>query len=131
MAFFDFYQEKIRECDEQIETSLLQLSTRTEEPRGVLPSARHRKKQPNQLRPLLWKITVADLTQIHGFGPYLALKFVAECGSDMNRWPDASHFTSWLCLSLGNKKSTVLENVAFIQSNCCCIKTGSHNNWPE
>jgi hypothetical protein len=83
----------------------LQLSTGTEEPEGVLPSARHRTKQPNQLsfdvRPLLWKITGADLTQIHGFGPYLALKFVAECGTDMNRWPDASHFTSWLCLSRG------------------------------
>ncbi|EOI9012271.1 hypothetical protein ACMX0H_004194 [Salmonella enterica subsp. diarizonae] len=49
MAFFDFYQEKIRECDDQIETSLLQLSTGTEEPEGVLPSARHRTKQPNQL----------------------------------------------------------------------------------
>ena len=109
VAFFDFYQEKIRECDDQIETSLLQLSTGTEEPEGVLPSARHRTKQPNQLsfdvRPLLWKITGADLTQIHGFGPYLALKFVAECGTDMNRWPDASHFTSWLCLSPGNKIS--------------------------
>lgn len=38
VAFFDFYQEKIRECDEQIETSLLQLSTGTEEPEGVLPA---------------------------------------------------------------------------------------------
>lgn len=89
--------------------SLLQLSNGTEEPEGVLPSARHRTKQPNQLsfdvRPLLWKITGADLTQIHGFGPYLALKFVAECGTDMNRWPDASHFTSWLCLSPRNKIS--------------------------
>ncbi|WP_237142889.1 transposase [Salmonella enterica] len=74
-----------------------------------MPSARHRTKQPNQLsfdvRPLLWKITGADLTQIHGFGPYLALKFVAECGTDMNGWPDASHFISWLCLSPGNKIS--------------------------
>lgn len=98
VAFFDFYQEKIRECDDQIETSLLQLSTGIEEPEGVLPSARHRTTQPNQLsfdvRPLLWKMTGADLTQIHGFGPYLALKFIAECGTDMNRWPDASHFTS-------------------------------------
>ncbi|EBA0987049.1 IS110 family transposase, partial [Salmonella enterica] len=25
--------------------------------------------------------------------------------TDMNRWPDASHFTSWLCLSPGNKIS--------------------------
>ncbi|HFG9821769.1 TPA: IS110 family transposase, partial [Salmonella enterica] len=49
VAFFDFYQKKIRECDDQIETSLLQLSTGIKEPEGVLPSARHRTKQPNQL----------------------------------------------------------------------------------
>lgn len=87
----------------------MQLSTGTEEPEEVLPSARHRTKQPNQLsfdvRPLLWKITGADLTQIHGFGPYLALKFIAECGTDMDRCPDSSHFTSWRCLSPGNKIS--------------------------
>jgi hypothetical protein len=121
VAFFDFYQEKIRECDDQIETSLLQLSTGIEEPEGVLPSARHRTKQPNQLsfdvRPLLWKITGADLTQIHGFGPYLALKFIAECGTDMNRWPDASHFTSWLCLS---------REIRSPVEKCCPRKHGVH-----
>ncbi|HHT2664604.1 TPA: transposase [Citrobacter freundii] len=96
----------------------MQLSTGIEEPEDILPSAKRRTKQPNQLsfdvRPLLWKITGADLTQIHGFGPYLALKFVAECGTDMNRWPDASHFTSWLCLSPGNK------------IKCCPRKHGVH-----
>jgi transposase len=40
-----------------------------------------------------------DLTQIHGLGPYLALKLVAECGEDLSAWPSAKHFTSWLCLA--------------------------------
>ena len=35
----------------------------------------------------------------------LALKLVAECGTDMTRWPSAKHFTSWLCLAPGNKIS--------------------------
>ncbi|WP_223365395.1 IS110 family transposase [Salmonella enterica] len=105
VSLFDFYQEKIRECDVKIEESLHQLCQSSSEPEGTLLPARHRTKQPNQLAfdvsPLLWKITGVDLTQIHGFGPYLTLKFIAECGTDMNRWPDASHFTSWLCLSPG------------------------------
>ena len=46
-----------------------------------------------------------DLTQIHGIGPYLAVKMVGECGNDMTKWPSAKHFTSWLCLSPGNKIS--------------------------
>ncbi len=46
-----------------------------------------------------------DLTQIHGLGPYVALKLIAECGNDMSRWPTVKHFTSWLCLAPGNKVS--------------------------
>jgi transposase len=33
------------------------------------------------------------------------LKLVAECGTDMSRWPTAKHFTSWLALAPGNKIS--------------------------
>jgi transposase len=46
-----------------------------------------------------------DLTQIHGIGVSLALKLVAECGTDLRAWPSAKHFTSWLCLAPGNKIS--------------------------
>lgn len=38
-------------------------------------------------------------------GPYLALKLIAECGTDMTRWPTAKHFTSWLTLAPGSKIS--------------------------
>jgi hypothetical protein len=40
-----------------------------------------------------------DLTQIPGLGPSLVLKLVGECGTDLSPWPDAKHFTSWLCLA--------------------------------
>ena len=40
-----------------------------------------------------------DLTQIHGIGPFLALRLIAECGTDLSKWPSAKHFTSWLTLS--------------------------------
>lgn len=46
-----------------------------------------------------------DLTEIHGLGPYVALKLVAECGCGMSQWPSPKHFTSWLCLCPGNKIS--------------------------
>jgi len=35
----------------------------------------------------------------------LALKLVAECGTDLRAWKTAKHFTSWLCLAPGNKIS--------------------------
>ena len=46
-----------------------------------------------------------DVTKINGFGLYVALKLLGECGTDMSRWPSAKHFTSWLCLFPGNKIS--------------------------
>ena len=55
--------------------------------------------------PALFALLGVDLTQIHGLGPYVALKLVSECGTDMTKWPSAKHFTSWLCLAPGNKIS--------------------------
>jgi len=50
-------------------------------------------------------LTGTDLTQIHGIGPNLALRLIAECGTDLSRWHSAKHFTSWLTLSPGSKIS--------------------------
>jgi transposase len=35
----------------------------------------------------------------------LALRMVAECGTDLSKWPTAKHFTSWLTLAPGCKIS--------------------------
>ena len=39
------------------------------------------------------------MTQIHGIGPYLAMRMVAECGTDLSKRPTAKHFTSRLTLA--------------------------------
>lgn len=108
IELYDTYQEKVTLCDRQIEQLLGELQ-RTEQPSDPLPPARHRTKQPNapsfDVRASLYTILSVDLTQIHGMGPYLALKLVSECGTDMSKWPSAKHFTSWLCLAPGNKIS--------------------------
>ena len=57
------------------------------------------------VRAMLHGLLGCDLTQIHGLGPSLALKLVGECGTDLAAWPDAKHFTSWLCLAPSNKIS--------------------------
>ncbi|WP_430384411.1 transposase [Archangium violaceum] len=56
-------------------------------------------------RSALYTLLGADLSQIHGFGPYTVLRLIAECGDDMRKWPTAKHFTSWLCLAPSNKIS--------------------------
>jgi transposase len=109
VALYDFYQTQVAQCDERIELALKQLQANVEPVTAPLPAARHRTKQPNSfgfdVRAALYGMLGVDLTQIHGLGPYVALKLVAECGNDMSRWPTAKHFTSWLCLAPGNKIS--------------------------
>ena len=109
VELFDYYSEKVTECDQRIEATLSLLGKANNPPDIPLPKAKHRTKQSNDLdfdvRSSLYQALGIDLTQIQGIGPSLALKMIAECGTDMSRWPSSKHFTSWLCLSPGNKIS--------------------------
>jgi len=109
LALYDFYQERLRECDAEIEHTLVELNVDKQVPAEPMPKPRHKTVQPNAVnfdtRPPLYQLTGVDLTQIHGIGPYLALRLVAECGTDLSKWPTAKHFTSWLTLAPGCKIS--------------------------
>ncbi len=61
-------------------------------------------RTPSATQPETRKVEL-NLCRIHGLGPYLALKLVGECGTNLSAWPNAKHFTSWLCLSPSNKTS--------------------------
>lgn len=109
LALYDFYQQCVAECDIQIEHVVTMLNSSRQIPATPLPKARHRTKQPNDVnfdvRTAMYQLAGTDLTQIHGIGPFLALRLVAECGTDLTRWKTAKHFTSWLTLSPGCKIS--------------------------
>jgi transposase len=109
LALYDFYQRCIDECDAEIERAVAALNIDRPMPEAPLPKAKHRSKMPSDpgfdVRQALYQLTGTDLTQIHGIGPFLALRLVGECGTDLSRWPTAKHFTSWLTLSPGCKIS--------------------------
>ncbi|WP_419585764.1 transposase [Stutzerimonas chloritidismutans] len=105
LAMYDADQAQLEICNQQIAQTLLCLSQQKSPPSKPLPKPRHRTRQPNTLnfdvRTLLYQLVGVDLAQIHGIGPYLALRLVAECGTDLSRWRTAHHFTSWLTLAPG------------------------------
>ncbi|MFA6412218.1 MAG: IS110 family transposase [Syntrophales bacterium] len=109
VELWDFYQERIRECDTRIEKAMEKLNQKKVTPDTPLPKARHRTKQHHEpdfaVRSALYTLTGVDLTQINGFGPYTALRMIGECGDDMSKWATEKHFASWLSLSPGNKVS--------------------------
>lgn len=76
--------------------------------RTAIPD-KNKKRRKNELyfdaREYLYKISGVDLTLIDGLDSHSVLKLIGETGLDMNRWPSASHFSSWLGLAPGTKIS--------------------------
>lgn len=109
LELYDVYQAKIEDCDRKLEAAVAALTVKADGDVPALPKARTKRKQVNapsfDVRTALYGVLGTDLTQIHGLGPALALKLVAECGTDLRAWKSAKHFTSWLCLAPGNKIS--------------------------
>lgn len=109
LALYDFYQQCIDECDAEIERTVAGLNVSRPIPEAPLPKAKHRSKMPSDpnfdVRSAMYQLAGTDLTQIHGIGPFLALRLIGECGTDLSRWRSAKHFTSWLTLSPGCKIS--------------------------
>ena len=108
LELYDFLQTKIAESDREIAEVLDALTADCEPPMAALPKVRHAKSrnQPQfDVRRVLYTLIGADLSQIHALGPYTILRMIAECGTDMRKWPTVKHFTSWLTLAPGNKIS--------------------------
>ena len=109
LELYESYQERMAACDQEIEATLVSLQD-DEISLEDLPAARDKKRlQVNEprfaVREALFRVLGTDLSQIHGFGAYTALKLIGECGMDMSRWPTEKHCTSWLTLAPGNKIS--------------------------
>ena len=85
VELYDTYQAKVVGCDARIEAILKRLQKAASTPVSKPPPARSTKQQSNGLefdvRGALHGLLGCDLTQIHGLGPYLALKLVGECGT--------------------------------------------------
>ncbi len=109
LELYDFCKAQIEACDRRLEAAVGALTVRANADLAPLPKARIKGRQHNapsfDVRAALYGVLGTDLTQIHGLGPSLALKLVAECGPDLRAWKSAKHFTSWLCLAPGNKIS--------------------------
>jgi transposase len=107
---WDFHQEQLRGCDQQIENVLGRLPLKAN--RSSLPKARRntgkaRKNEPriNDGRTLLYERLGVDLTLIDGIQLITILTVISECGIDLSRFPTYKHFCSWLGLCAGTRRS--------------------------
>ena len=106
---FDEYSAQIVKCEATAHELLDKLARAKE----ALPEAltegkvKSKRKSDYSFDPTSYinALTGADLSGIYGLGPGNLLTIVSECGTDMEKWPTAKHFTSWLGLAPQNKIS--------------------------
>lgn len=109
-----YFQEKIKECDQEIERLL---NVKVEDNEKIDGEARleyNGKSKPvskkNDLKIDIAKLSYqlsggVDLFQIEGIGKGTIMTLLSETGIKMEAFPDAKHFSSWLHLSPNNKKT--------------------------
>jgi transposase len=115
LELYDYYTQKIAECDHQIAEEAKKLETKCN-PDKIDQLKKDKKKTKRQkklkkheygfdLTSELIRIAGIDLTKIPAIGASTALTIISEIGLDMSRWKTAKHFASWLGLCPGNKVS--------------------------
>src|SRR5262245_53779397 len=105
VELFEYYQEKIGECEEEMEKYLGSLPHVTEEEPPELPLKGKRNLMSFNVRDHAYKMLGVDLFRIRGLNSETILRIVSEVGVDLNAFPSEKHFASWLCLNPNRRVS--------------------------
>ncbi len=102
---YNVYQEKIAECDKNIENHYKTFEAKSDESKELSKErSKSRKDKPNfALREELYRVTGIDFTKIPGFDVLTVQAIISEVGINYSKWRSEKHFTSWLGLSPANK----------------------------
>jgi transposase len=115
LELWEAYQQKIADCDREMEALLGELAGPQGPGGGVGlgPVALVPAKSPGKNAPVIQRLQEmlaricggTDATQIPGLSSALVLGLVSEVGVDLRCWPSEKHFVSWLGLAGGRKQS--------------------------
>jgi transposase len=110
LELYDYYQQKIAECDGAILKEMQTLETRA--PASASPAPLKRKPRsrhnpiPFDAQAELNRIMGVDLTRIDGLNEATVQLVLSELGLDLStKWPTEAQFTSWLGLCPNNEIS--------------------------
>ncbi len=109
LELFDFYNEKITICDEEINTRIQNMiKDENNDDQGSVDDRSKKISKAAKERLLidnLKKLLGVDITEINGVSIETALTIVAEIGFDFSKFPTPECFVSWLKLDPNNKIS--------------------------
>jgi len=108
LELYDYYREKVKSVDKEIENLLLS-NLSVEQSENTLSKVKKKKPHKNDpnfdLRKISYKIFEIDLYQINGVSNGLVLALLSTLGNGINKFPSSKHFVSWLRLAPNNKIS--------------------------
>lgn len=108
LALYDFFTEKVQECDQMIERQFANIKPAV--PPDDLPpldtSDKRNSKSKNapsyDARTLLYEMAGVDLVAITGLNEITVQDILSEVGVNMDSFPSEKHFCSWLTLAPRN-----------------------------
>jgi transposase len=109
VELYDIYQQKIEDCDRQIEQYLTQLDSKVDLESNSMPAPAKQNKKPKgnaphfDLRTHLYRVSGVDFTQINGLDAVSVHTILTEVGLDPKVFPTEKNFSSWLGLSPNNR----------------------------
>jgi transposase len=105
---WEFYQNKIQECDSEIAEILKEISADKEDKdygKGT-KTIKHHKPNISDLHNLMMKITEGkDATVLPGITDLTLMRLISEVGTDMSNWKTEKHFTSWIGVAPNSHRS--------------------------
>jgi transposase len=115
---WEFYQQKIAECDREIERVLQDLAGPETKPQSKGKPGGPNTPQIENLHGLLMRLCGdKDVTVLPGLADHTLLSLIGEVGTDLSRWKTDKHFTAWCGLPPGSRQSGKRRGVTSRQRN--------------
>ncbi len=106
VELFEVYQQKIAECEAEMESYLKRHPHQREDEPPPLPTGEKQSRMSFNVRDEAWKLMGVDLFRVQGLNSETVLRITSEVGVEVtSRFPSEKHFASWLSLSPNQKVS--------------------------
>lgn len=104
VELFEFYQQKIRECEAEMENYLRGMSGSSDEepPTG---GGGKRQRMSFDVRGYAYRLTGVDLFRVCGMNSQTVLQIISEVGVDLSGFGSGKQFASWLSVSPNRRVS--------------------------
>lgn len=105
VELFEIYQEKIGECEGEMERYLQSLKGKREDEAPAVRGGQKRQRMNFNVRNYSWRLLGVDLFRVQGLNSQTVLQIISEVGVDLSGFASEKQFASWLSVSPNRRVS--------------------------